>query len=334
MALATGVLILNVACQAPTPGEDAGKSTQRATTATPAEDAGKAMQGVDRARYLLDIYYGDRKLLDEAQRILETEMARAPANADAYVQAARVAMNLGYVMGDTYRPGTLGPASELLAKAVALNPKNADAHLLRSEVYDGQGDYEKQMRAMQDVWAIDSSSSWALYDFGKYCTNVRNSCDHLYYSQVVKLGPGTSPRQQRMYVMALHSLAAFRPGPGDPTLDDLANTAMQAKYATDAWTPGNFAMEFFFHGRYEDAASYARSALKIMSYGGARLTLAASLYGRAAQLFDENNAAEASKYALEAKAMGFAPPSILSYFGRNGGEAGQKLMPTLVTVVK
>ena len=133
-----------------------------------------------------------------------------------------------------------------------------------------------------------------------------------------------------MFVMALTALARFKPAPGEPfELKQLAELASNERYPTDAWVFGNFAGEFLFHGMFDDAIIYSEKAIKIRTYGGARLALAASLYAKAAKLTQENNINEAQKFILRARLLRFGRDDILARLERTGGEAILPLLPTI-----
>jgi tetratricopeptide (TPR) repeat protein len=287
------------------------------------------------AKLLLDTYYGNQENLRLARTLIESALSIDSGNADVYVQAARLTVMGGHIVRDEFRRNTVESYDALLDKALSIDPSNQKALILKAEAYDLQKNCPEEKAALDKAKALGSSDPWLLMGYARYYYSVRDdTMAHHFYSQVEALGPGSAPEQRKAFVSALSELARFKPPPGQPfRLKELASRARAERYPTDAWTLGNFADEFVFHGMFDDAIVFAREAVRTRNYGAGRLTLAVSLYGKAAQLLSANKTADANKLLSEAQQLGFAASDVLSRL-EGSSEQVEALMPILKKIVK
>jgi hypothetical protein len=100
----------------------------------------------------------------------------------------------------------------------------------------------------------------------------------------------------------------------------------------DAWALGRMAEAFIARAMFDDAIAYSREALKVMDHGVGRLTLAAALYGKAAELTRDKKDKQAGTLIVEANALVYDKASVLSRF-EHRGEAVDPLMPILYRII-
>lgn len=301
-----------------------------------AADSDSSTALVAEARELLDTYYGSRENLRRAGVLLNKAMARNEKDADAYVQAARLAVLGGHIVRYEFVNNTIETYHAFLDRALAIDPENQKAYILKAEAYDIQRDYRSEKKALDQARELGESDPWLWMGYGRYYGQMGDSAARRqFFSKVQALGPGKTNSQRKAYVSALNELALIKPAPGEPSrLKELASEAWRERYPTDAWTLGNFADIFAFHAMFDDAIIYAREALRTMNYGAGRLTLAVSLYGKAAQLIVENQRPhDADPLISEARTLGFDQADILGRLHRSSAEV-KRLMPTIRTIVR
>jgi tetratricopeptide (TPR) repeat protein len=151
-----------------------------------------------------------------------------------------------------------------------------------------------------------------------------------YYAKARARGPGASLEQRNAFIAALLGLAGFV----EPeTLKSLAELTRTERDPRDAWALGNFGDVAILAGLFDDAISLSRDALSTMSYGAARLTLAAALYGKAAELIANGQRTEATRLVEEARSFGFSKASILDRYA-GADPTVERLLPTLQGIVE
>lgn len=281
---------------------------------------------VSQARELADTYYGNGANLTLAADLLARAYAENPHDADLFVQAARVTVKGGHLAFGEFAPGTIDAYRALLDRAIALDPSNAKAHILKAQVFEKQGRYADQLKELDRAKASDTNDPWLWIGYGAHYKKV-DSLEEAYemYSRVERPGPGSSASARSAYVTALGELSQFRMGDVDPVpkLREFAQLALRERYPSDAWTPLGFAETFIDYEQFDDAAHYAREALRTMDFRGGRKVLAAALCGRIAKM---NRAGRPMKelgaYIDEARSFGFSKVEISDYLLNRRGIDG------------
>jgi len=298
-------------------------------------EAQESAKLVSEAKLLLDTYYGKAERLQRATDLLERAIAADRLNANAYVQAARLVAKGGHIVGNEYLTGTEQAYTALLDRALAIEPKNAKALLLYSEIYHFQKNYDRQVHYLDRAKLLDPSDPWLLVDYGDHYEGIGDlHVARSYYETALLRGKGNSPDQQNALMHALLKLARYKPLPGQPfRLRELALRAKQDRHPDDAWTLGNFADEFVFHGMFDDAIVFARQALGTLNYGAGRLTLAVALFGRAAQLTLNGQRRDAEPLLAEARQLGYSSPAILGRLEGSSPEV-ESLVPVIRSLLK
>jgi tetratricopeptide (TPR) repeat protein len=198
-----------------------------------------------------------------------------------------------------------------------LDPSNAKAHLLKAQVFERRGQYDQQLAELDKARALGTSDPWLQLGYATYFERL-NSWAQAYeqYSQVEQRGPGKTASERKAYVYALRGLRSL-PERGEDVparVRKYAAIALASRYPTDAWTPLAYAEDFIDYQLFDEAIHYSREALKTMDFGAGRLTLAASLYARAAQLtMSKAPRKVVAPFIDEAKKFGFSQSTILEY---------------------
>jgi tetratricopeptide (TPR) repeat protein len=289
---------------------------------------------VTEAKQLLDRYYGSRENLQLAATLLEAAIATDDSNANAYVQAARLTIMGGHIFRDQFQPNSVEAYHALLDKALSIDPSNQKAHILKAEAHDIQKNYPQEKASLERARELGSTDPWLYVGYGRYYGNMRNgTLAYAFYSKVEALGPGDSAEQRRAYISALLGLSRYKPRGQPSRLKELASRASRERDPADAWILGDFAELFVFYGMFDDAIEYAREALRTMNYGAARLVLAESLYGKAAQLIAQDKSADANDLIVEARHLGFDSADVLARLETSNEEV-KSLMPILSKIVK
>jgi tetratricopeptide (TPR) repeat protein len=278
---------------------------------------------IDRARELVDTYYGDRRNLDDAAELLANAYRANPNDAALYVEAARITVKGGFIQFDSYETGTFERYGALIDRAIKLDPSNYKAHLLKAGFSERIGDSASQLQQLELAKSLGTTDPWLLIGYGRYYLKVGNAPDgYDAYATVVRGGPGKRASERNAYVAALRGLTEFSVDGEDKfdTLRKLAAMALDGRHPKDAWTPLSFSEDFIDCQLFDDAIFYARAALNTMSFRAGKMSLAAALYGKAAQLqLEQAQKKEIQKFVLEAKQLGIPDAAVLEYlFERRG----------------
>jgi tetratricopeptide (TPR) repeat protein len=290
---------------------------------------------VSEAKTLIDTYYGDKTQLDAAEILLRQTLLSTPNDANAYVQAARLTIKGGHVFRSEFRPGTVEAYAELIDKALAIDAKNQKAHILRAEVFDIRGLFAQEKIELDQAKALGESDPWLWIGYGRFFAKTRDYASaRACYTRAKALGPGRSAEERNAYIASLQGLVRFESAPsGLPMIKELGRLVKQERHPKDAWAMSNFAETFLRLGFYDDAIQFSREALAVMSFGAARLTLTAALYGKAARLINEGKKKDADGLILEAARFRFDRTVILDSLSADTPETSQ-LLPILEKIVK
>jgi tetratricopeptide (TPR) repeat protein len=281
---------------------------------------------VAEARELLDTYYGNQANLIRSAQLLERAFEANPMDANVFVQAARITVMGGHLKFDEYQNGTFERSSALLDKAISLDPRNVQAHILKASAFRRQGAYQNQLVELDRAKDLGTNDPWLQVGYGSYY-RLTNSLGRSYeaYSDVARRGPGSTASERRAYIAAIDVLRTFNVGgvQAKDKIREYAAIALKERYPTDAWTPLGYAEHFIDYHLFGDAIFYAREALKTMDFGAGRLTLAAALYARAAQLTSMGGSPKEIETLLsEARKFEFSKATILEYLLERRGIKG------------
>jgi tetratricopeptide (TPR) repeat protein len=275
---------------------------------------------VARARLLVDTYYGDSAKLREAAALLGQAYAADPEDSHVYVQAARITI-MGAMLGfGAVQPGSLEAYASLLDKAIALDPGNGKAHILRAEAFRMAGKYAEALASLDRAKATGTKDPWLLNGYGEYYADTNDrSKSFMQFWEVQKRGPGTTPSERKAYVHALYYVAQAQLEGVDyiTHLKWFADLALRERHPLDGWMPADFANLLVGRQLCDDAIRHAREAVKTQNTGGGRVALASSLACKAAALHRSGRAAsEIRPIVAEAKEIGFDRDTILRHIRR------------------
>ena len=306
-------------------------------TATPASATReRSTQLALEAKEALDAHFGNPENLERAAGLLRRALDEDDTDPSVYVQAARLTVKGGHVVSSRFRPGTLDAYGELLDRALALDPGNAKAHILKAEYFHFKKDYPAERAELDKAQATGTRDSWLLIGYGRYHRTMR-AHDQAYasYAEARTRGPGTSLEQRNAFIAAIVKLADYAASANDrSTVRSLAQLARNERHPRDAWTLGSVATSLVSVGMFDDAIAISREALSVMNYGLGRLVLVTALYGKAAQLTILGKREEAAPLIQEARSFGYSRAAILDRFACCSGPATASLMPTLDALVQ
>ena len=289
--------------------------------------ASTAARHVADAAQLLDTHFGDDAKLDTADRLLQRAIALEPSSAPACLQLARLGL---------LRHGRdTQPWRHWLDRALMLDPHEHRAHLLAAELHALQGDQAARRAALDQARDLASTRNpWLTIGYARYHGDQGDWTLALQlYLRVEAGGPGLNTSDRQAYITALTRLAHFTAIGRDPDrLRGLAAQAARERHPDDAWVLGSFAARFVAVGLFEDAATQARAALRVMNHMAARLTLAAALYGQAAALIQAERGDAAAPLIDEARALGLDGRRVMERLAQ-GSEPVQALMPVLKEII-
>ena len=275
---------------------------------------------VAQARELLDTYYGDRHNLEQAAVLLKRAYDRDPKDADVYVQAGRATIMGAFVGLGRYEAGSREAYGALLDRALALDPKHAKAHILKSEVFAFDGRREEELRELDTAKALGTSDPWLDMGYARYYRSIRKTSEaYSYWGAVQARGPGATASDHKAYVTALWHMCGIRLEGEDMVkkVREFGAIALRERHPADAYTPANWSEFFVDYELFDDAIAYARVALQTMSFGAGRSALAMGLYGKAAQQLMAGrpmNDPEVQALLKEARSLRIPRQQLLPYF--------------------
>lgn len=289
---------------------------------------------LQKAQDLIDNYFGRRQNLEEAAQLVGKVLKENPNLADAYVQAARIALYDGYLIRDEFMPGTARRFERLVDRALQLDPKNLDAITLKVNAYRRAKDQVNTLKTIQLGLAIAPEDPRLRISLGDYYWEIGDwERAEQEFKALVSHGPDPDRVRRNVYPTALLRGAQMFAKPEYVSqIRRLAARADENRRPGDAWILGSFAEVFARIGFFDDAIAYQRKALAISDYGAGRLLLTIFLYGKAAQL--QTKGGDASSELQEARAYRRASPeAVLAWFTDPGPELAP-LVPALRKLVK
>jgi tetratricopeptide (TPR) repeat protein len=240
---------------------------------------------LDRAEALIEGYYGDSRMLEQAAPLVAASLTQAPS-ARGYALAAQIIVKGGHIVGKEFVPGTQDLYRRLIDRSLALDPSYVNALGLLSESQRLNGDLEGACASARKALAIDSKDAWARVNLAR-CLLARQDVERALgeINVIILAPPGKTVRQHKGYIAALEMHARQLAVPGNEgVLRDVARMIQPLIDPRDAWTWGELADDCEFMADYDDAIVYGQKALQIMNYGVGRSILATAYYGKAAQL--------------------------------------------------
>ncbi|HKU13352.1 MAG TPA: hypothetical protein VJQ52_03100 [Steroidobacteraceae bacterium] len=257
------------------------------------------------AQQLLDSYYGNGDNIVRAQTILNEVLTANPDFVPAQLQGVRLTLMGGHIVSYEFASGALQTARAMLLRAVQLEPRNPEVHVLLGHLHFLEEDAAAALDSLNTASELKSENPWLNNDFGNvYFAQGDWARADEYYKLVERLGPGNTPQQRRALVHALtkrQQVASQRDDPAE--VQRLGKLATAAAAPEDAWTWGEVGNVLFVEGFFDEAIRNDRKAISIMSYGVGRQNLALALYGKWAQMKSIGLDTEAEQYFAEADSL-------------------------------
>ena len=240
------------------------------------------LRDYNQAHDLIDEYQGNSARLDQAESTLTSLIERRPDLPHAHVEMSRIIMNRGHIVSSDYRRGALANAEAELNKAVALDPKFCDAHIVLGHLYFRERRYGDALKALDDADALACSSPWSLINRAQVDLDLQKFDDAAAALAKVPAANADSPPAQKRTIqtraLSAQIWIAFSKGNQE---EMIARTREQLALVPpdNAWDVGNASVSFQQAGAFEDAIETAREALRRMHYGAAEHSLGVALYG-------------------------------------------------------
>ncbi len=260
-------------------------------------------QLLSKASQALDAWSGQAEVLSNARAILEEILKFDPSFAPAHYQLARYYLKEGYAGSrngiDHYRPDSIQNADKEILNTLQLDPKYADAFVLRASIFMSLGKLPLARSSLEAARRLKTNSPWLDLELADLLSleNKPEQAIRVYENIITK---GTS--NKRVLGSAYERLANLYLIMGDIDKSDKMRQADIALDPGDAWAHGNYANFLLFkRGDFDGAIREASAALRIMPYPMAQSILAAALYMKWAHLLiDEKRPEEAQKYYVAA----------------------------------
>lgn len=285
-----------------------------------------------RAGALLDATYYRNKVQNTsaAAVLLAPALKGVSRSASAYVQAARLTVMEPTQTSDEELAIRY---HALLDRALEIQPSNAKAYILKAEAFDMQSDYASERTSLDKSKALGTVDPWLLMGYARLDSKTKGRNESVgWYRQVVSGGPGNSESDRRAFVSAAVQVGQYNSGPGELSLEQLGALVWKHRNPNDAYSLGSFAQYFVIEANYDTGVVFAKEALRVMDYRVARTTLAAALYGKAAELLVAGKAAEAGRLMTEARLTDYDRDEVFKHYSGTN-ERTAKLLPTLRKIV-
>lgn len=275
---------------------------------------GKQDDRIRQARQLINDYYGDRAVLDQATELISDVLRSNPDYASAYIEAARVTLKGGHIVSNKFRPGAKDFSKALLDKALALEPNNPLALSLKASSYLSIGATEDAWLLIQRGLSAAPENPWLKLKLGDYHDAKQDYEKSLAaYRSVLTRSCDIDTEYRRACVQALMAQIKRLHVPEQQALvRNLAKRTMALRHPQDAWTLGTLGHYFAEMGQMDDAIEYGRQALQVMNYGVGRLNLAAALYTKAAM--NRSKGMLFKELIEEADALSVAEEEVLDWY--------------------
>src|SRR5689334_21130536 len=132
----------------------------------------KSTQLALEAKEALDAHFGNPAQLAQAAALLTRALDEDKSDPAIYVQAARLSIKGGHVVASRFRPGTIEAYGELLDRALALDPKNPKALVLKAEYFYYRGDYAAELSSLDKAKETGTKDSWLFIGYGRHYRRI------------------------------------------------------------------------------------------------------------------------------------------------------------------
>ncbi|MCG8414665.1 MAG: tetratricopeptide repeat protein [Pseudomonadales bacterium] len=236
------------------------------------------------ARTLLDTWRGNPENLEGAYSLLDEVLRQDEDFAPAYLEAARLVMNAGYISRNNYQDGSLESAQQYLTHATNLEPEYSDALVVLGFVLKQAGQLSDALSVLDRAERIGTESPWLALNKANVLREQRDFQEALnQYERVVANGVVN----KTTYAEALRGVANTNIYLGKIHEANLGYQRLLEFEPESAWNWGNYAsFQLFTMGDYNNAIVTAEKTLRMMDYPVGRRTLACALVVRWARQKD------------------------------------------------
>lgn len=256
---------------------------------------------VNHAVELLDGYRGATSALETARAELDAVLKENPLHARAYREKARYFIMRGHISSSRFQPGSLEAAEASLNKAIDIDPKYAEAFVLRGHLYRLMDRHQEARTALKKAEALGTSDPWLQNNWADLLLDEGNNEAAVERYRIVI--DSKTPNKKAMG-SAFEGLIRYYRGVRSLTEADEMYRKKIDLEPDAAWGYGNYA-EFLLCERddYENSIARSRQALNIMNYGAGRYWLAAGLYRKWAESAVNGDADNGRQSWVEANAI-------------------------------
>ena len=252
--------------------EDAGAIAETGSAAVRLN----AAQFYEKGKRLLERYQGDSAVLVEAKGYFQKAVALEERFAPAYLELAKLAVDLAYQRGLDYDQEAVAAAQPWLEKAAAIDPNAPELYDARAAVAFAQKHYEEAEAAAQRAIQLDPQE--ARYDLrlGRIAEARKALPQALEaYQHALAHQPNS-----RVQVGVYDRLASVYERLGDM---ERAADSYQRLFALDAthpWAWVNYCAFLNRRTRYDEAIQACQHALQLMNFGMGHVQLARAYLGK------------------------------------------------------
>ncbi|WP_437591185.1 protein kinase domain-containing protein [Sorangium sp. So ce1000] len=215
-----------------------------------------------------------------ARQLLEQALRTNPTYAPAHAALGRVAYKSGYLRGDEYEPDSLARAHEHTDKALELDPKCLDAHVVKGWTYIFQKNYGDARRRAEAAEALRPDADDVMLLSATLAEREGKTEDALERAKRLIETSKNPLVLARAYDVLTDVYKAMREW--DAVEDTyLAIVRLDPK---SAWAKGNYAAFLTRREEHDRAVDMARAALATSDYPIGRMILASALCGKGRQL--------------------------------------------------
>jgi tetratricopeptide (TPR) repeat protein len=247
--------------------------------------------------------------LERAEKYLRGALAKNPKSARAHAGLSRQARLRGYVHGDEYDKAQLAVARAECAKAIALDPKLAEAHVADARLALAEKDVARAAAAVAVAKKLAPADPMVgLVELQLAEARSDPEVDALFTALV----EGT--RSPWVLYQAYQAMGEVYRARRDLAGREAVYLKLLELEPKNPWPHGNYAEYLLGLGEHDAAFVEATRALELMDYGAGRSTLAGAHAGRGmALLWDDGRLPEA-KAEFE-RAVALAPDTWSGHYG-------------------
>lgn len=230
---------------------------------------------------LLDQYSGEQASLEQARLELESVLKSNPRSAPAHREMARYFIMRGHMSYQNFQTDALEKADSSIKKAIEINPKFAEAYVLRGHLYRLMKRRGDAIIALEKAERIGTTDPWLQMNWADLLLDEEKYEDAAArYKNVL----GSKTTNKKVRISAFEGLIRVYENVNDLDRADETYRRLLAFNPAGAWSYGNYA-QFLLCEKddYESAIGRAREALSIMDYAAGRHWLASALYRKWAQ---------------------------------------------------